>query len=216
MFHRRLAACAGALAAATALPCSTARAADDRVATVQATLDADEPAATRWFWIWSAAFATSSVANGVGAFVVDDPGDRASARVNAVSSGIGLVATLVTPWPAMRAGTRLRAFQGTPADREREAERLLRESAEAQRFECGWLTRAGALVINGAAGAWLTWHDHYPWRGLLAFVTGELVTELKIATAPTAARDRVRREASATAFVAPTSGGMTIGVAGSF
>lgn len=218
MLRRRLAACALALTAACAPATALAGASgpDDRVATVQATLDADEPAATRWFWIWSAAFVASGVANGAGAFVVDDPANRASARVNAVSSGVALVAMLVSPWPAMHAGTRLRAFQGTPAERERAAERLLQSSAEAERFESGWLTRAGGLVINAAAGAWLTWHDHYPWHGLLAFVTGQVVCEIKIATVPTAARDRVRKETTAAAYFAPTPGGMTFGVAGAF
>lgn len=216
--RRRVVACSLGLALVTLAGDALAgdALAEDRVASVQATLDADEPAAMRWWALWSAGFAVSGIANGVGAFVVEDPADRASARVNTVASGIALVGTLLTPMPGKSAGSRLRAFRGAPAEREREAERLLAESVEAENFGRSWLAHAGALVVNAGAAAWLTFHDGYPWRGLLAFVTGEIIGEVKIFTMPTGARDATRRRASVGLIGGPVAGGVFVGVAGAF
>lgn len=195
----------------------------DRVATIQATLDDDEPAATRWWALWSAGFGAGAIGNGVASFAFDPGANRDSARVQTVTSTIALVSTLVIPMPAKSAGSRLRAFEGPPEAREREAERLLAASAEAQGFGASWLTHAGAVVVNGAAASWLAWHDGHPWYGLLAFVTGEVVAELKIATMPRGALHAVRdRRVSGgaglswTAAIAPIPGGTWLGVAATF
>ncbi len=194
--------------------------AEVRVATLQATLDDDEPAAMRWWALWSAGFGASIVGNGVASLAFAPGPERDSARVQTVTSTIALVSTLVLPMPAKSAGSRLRAFEGTPEARAREGERLLAASAEAEGLGASWLTHAGAVVVNGAAGSWLAWHDGHPWHGLLAFVTGELVAELKIATMPRGAlQARDARAGSGlvwTAAVAPLPGGTWIGVGASF
>jgi hypothetical protein len=194
-----------------------------RVATLQATLDDDEPAATRWWALWSAGFGASVVGNGIATFAFGPGAERDSARVQTVTSAIALVSTLVIPMPAKSAGSRLRAFEGPPEARAQEAERLFAASAEAEELGASWLTHAGAIVVNGAAASWLAWHDGHPWHGLLAFATGELVAELKIATMPRGAlHARRARGAQAgagiawTAAIAPIPGGTWLGVGGSF
>jgi hypothetical protein len=195
----------------------------DRVATIQATLDDDEPAAMRWWALWSAGFGASLIGNGIASFAFGPGAQRDSARVQTVTSTIAVVTSLVIPVPAKSAGSRLRAFEGTPEAREREAERLLAASAEAEGFGVSFLTHAGGVVVNGAAASWLAWHDGHPWYGLLSFVTGEIVAELKIATMPRGALHAVRdRGAHAgasltwTAAIAPIPGGTWLGVAATF
>lgn len=184
-----------ALLAATVLVRPTvARAADAPLEAAEQTLERDRDATRLWYFGWSAIFAVATGANVAAAFAFDDAGLRADARVGAVKSGLGFVSTIVLPPPSLFYTPCSDAERATAEGRARCAARQnerLRDAADLERLGRSWLPHVASVAVNlgGLAYSWL--HDNRLVEGILASVVGLAVSEAKIFTQPTTARDAV-------------------------
>jgi hypothetical protein len=162
--------------------------ADVRTAWIQARLDAETPAAQRWYWIFlvlNAGAMTGQLA--LGAAFPDFFGP--SMYVGAVNGAIGTLPMVVFPFaPAFAAG-RLRSMPAdTPARRiarARRAESLLRESAEGEAFGQSWISHGlGVVVAVGSSlVVWLGFHQAWYWV-VTNLVTTVAFNEIQVLTQP--------------------------------
>ncbi len=144
----------GALTAASLMAPSIdldANEADIRTAWIQARLDAETPAAQRWYWI----FLPVSLAATAGQFALGaimDTNQKASWYVGAVNAAIGTLPMIIVPFaPAFAAG-RLRGVTArTPQERiarMHRAEAILRDSADSEAFGSSWVLHAAGVVLG--------------------------------------------------------------------
>ena len=198
-----------AIGSTAAVP-ATAPAVDDRGAEIDRALAEDARKMRLWYSGWTAFY---TIATGFSVKVVldaDDRDRRVGAAVDAVRSGLGLVTTVLFVPPSLAAP---RFADGDVAAREK----WLAEAADAEQLGRSWLSHAGNAAVNAAGGGYLWLHEHRFVAGLVAFVSGTLIGEVKIWTQPTTALDAVRAGKTARApvelAVAPTISTTSVGVA---
>ena len=162
-------------------------------ASAQQTLDRDQldrlmaegmTAAQTWRRGWTAFFAGSSA---LGLYLCtsgDTPEDRYDGRVRAVTASLGLIDTLIRTPPQIRAYRDYHAIPGDSPGSLSRANGIARDTARAERRLKGWRGRVGALIVNGGAYAAIAEGDDRPRDGLRVALTGLLVNELKLWTAP--------------------------------
>lgn len=169
-----------AIGAATATPPPPI--VDDRAAKIDRALAEDARRMRVWYAGWTAFY---TVATGFSMKVALDGGDRdrrVGAAVDAVRSGLGLVTTVLFVPPSLSPP---RLADGDVAAREK----WLEEAADAERLGRSWLSHLGNAAVNAAGGGYLWLHEHRFVAGLVAFVSGTLIGEVKIWTQPTTAED---------------------------
>jgi hypothetical protein len=123
----------------------------------------------------------------------DDPGERAELYVGAGEAVLGLVPVLLLPVPAIRDAERLDGLLVTTAgDRERcalarEAEQLLRRSADDEAFARGWLAHALTVGVSGG-GLLIVGLGYDRWgTGIAGALLGIAIGELEILSRPAGA-----------------------------
>jgi hypothetical protein len=167
---------------------------------IQASLDAGGASAKRWQYGWSTAYGGLTYLYAVQADSLDED-DQTHARydavVNSAGAFVGLVGTLAFPLKTSAAAETLRAMPAsTPAQRQaklRQAETLLRESAEREALGRSWQAHAFGAAVGALAGAAVASDGGRSEDGLLMFATNLLVSELQIFTTPTRATKAWRR-----------------------
>jgi hypothetical protein len=204
-----------------------------RLAFIEVRLERGSFAANRWWNAWFYGWTALTVAQAAVAFAATDPGLRTDMAVGAVSSSLGVIPLGLFPFPPRLAAGELRALpEGTKEERRRKlsrAERLLRESAEAEAFGRSWMNHALSGVVSVGVGLLLGLGYKRPAAGVINAAGGVALCELEIFTQPTAAIDDLRAyqrwtgrgagtEATSTAkagwTLIPHAGGL--GVAGRF
>jgi hypothetical protein len=171
---------AAAITASTASTGATGATGD--AASIDRVMAEDARQARLWYTSWTAFY---TVATGFSIKVVLDSGDRdrrVASAVDGIRSGLGLVTTVLFVPPSMAAPP---LADGDVTARER----WLEETAGAERLGRSFLAHAANAAVNAAGGGYLWLHEHRFAIGLLAFVSGTLIGELKIWTQPTLARD---------------------------
>lgn len=184
----------------------------ERYRFILAELEQGEGNAALWWNGWTFGFAAATVGQTVLALAVDDRGWRIDNAVGAATSGLGAIGTALEPRTPITAAADLRAMDAsTPAARARrlrQAETLLRAAAQEELDGRSWFPHVAGAVTTLAASAVLWYgYDRYS-SGWLNLLGGTLVTELQIASRPTAAvrayRAYYQRHAGAAALVPRT------------
>ena len=168
---------------AFALPRAQADQALDRDRLDRLMADGMESAQT-WRRGWTAFFAGSA---GLGLYAGtsgDTPEDRYDARVRTVTASLGLIDTLLRTPPQIQAYRQYHALPGDKRGSLDRAHEIARDTARAEQRRKGWRGRIGALVVNAGAYAAIAEGDNRPADGLQVALTGLLVNELKLWTAP--------------------------------
>ena len=143
--------------------------------------------ANYWQYGWGAFHATLTAANAYQASEADDPEDRYDARVNAVTSVLGLLDLILHPLPHSQVQAEVRHLYDNRHDNPealRRAREQFERAARAETERRQWQSAVGALVVNLAAGLVIGVGDDRPDDGAIAFASGMLITGLKIWTLP--------------------------------
>jgi hypothetical protein len=165
---------------------------ETRLSFVSERLQADSRDAQRWTLGWGVGYAALALGQAGLALTRDDPGERAELFVGAGESVLGLVPLLLLPVPAIRDAERLDARLVASAGGERcalvrEAEHLLRRSAEDETFARGWVAHTLTVGINGG-GLLIVGLGYDRWAsGIAGALLGIAIGELQIFTRPTSA-----------------------------
>ncbi|MBI3199936.1 MAG: hypothetical protein HYZ29_00250 [Myxococcales bacterium] len=184
----------------------------ERYRFILAELEQGEGNAALWWNGWTFGFAAATVGQTVLALAVDDRGWRIDNAVGAATSGLGAIGTALEPRTPITAAADLRAMDAsTPAARAlrlRRAEQLLRDAAQEELDGRSWFPHVAGAATTLAASAVLWYgYDRYS-SGWLNLLGGTLVTELQIASRPTAAvrayRAYYQRHAGAAALAPRT------------
>ena len=221
-----------ALAAACCLLCVSSPAAgqdrtEQRYQFILRELAAGEGASSLWWNGWVGGFAVATAGQTVLALTLNDRGWRIDNAVGAASSGLGLIGTLLEPRTPITAAADLRVMEAsTPKERAlrlQRAEALLLRSAQEEIDGRSWFPHVAGAATTVAASAVLWYgYDRYE-SGWINIIGGVLVTELQIATRPTAAvgsyrayydRYGTRRQSLAPRRWWITAQGLGLGVAG--
>ena len=174
--------------------------ADIRSSWIQARLDAETPAAQRWYWI----FLTLNAGAMAGQFALgailpdtDDQGhvlpsnqrNRPGMYVGGVNAALGLLPMIILPFqPAFAAG-QLRSMPArTPAERiarARRAEQILRDCSDGEAFGQSWISHALGVVVGGVSSIVLAAAFDQQWYWVLTnFATSILFNEIQVLTQP--------------------------------
>jgi hypothetical protein len=175
--------------------------ADIRTAWIQSRLDAERPAAQRWFWGFIAFDATTAAVGFTFAAVATDrddhgnrlpPKDRSkpSLYMGGIVSALGVGGLLVRPLRPAFTRNELRDLPARSPEeriaRARRAEDLLRAGAESERAGRSWLPHVlgGVVAVGSAMILWLGFQQ--PWyRVVTSFAATSVGAELQILTQPT-------------------------------
>ncbi|MCA9492213.1 MAG: hypothetical protein KC621_19910 [Myxococcales bacterium] len=169
-------------------------------------LAANQPRAQRWWWTWVGTFGALTVGQGVLAATTTDPDVRVVDLIGAASSGIGVANLLVSPYP----GRHARADLASIGDDEAALLDLFERTAQAERFQTGWLAHAGGLVVS-AAPAVLIWAVYdQPETATLNLVGGVALSEAQILTSPRHVLRAWRTREGLSARVLPTHDGLLV------
>jgi hypothetical protein len=171
-----------------AAPSAEAPADGAPLASVESVLARDRGASRLWYFGWTGFFVVATSANITLAFAASDPGMRADARVQAVTSALGLISTAALPPPSLFYSPCEDASEACAA---RQRARL-ESTADGERLGTSWLAHVGGIAVNIGAGAYSWFHDDRRATAVLGAVVGIAVGELQIWTRPTIARDAVR------------------------
>src|SRR5258706_2599757 len=155
---------------------------------VEHTLDRDRSSSRLWYFGWGGFYVVATSANVAVAFAADDVGLRADARVGAVKSGLGLIATLPLPPPSLFYFSCSSMDEARNQTCLREQRERLDDTAKAERFATSWLAHAGAIAVNVGGTLWSWQKDDRLVSGIIAGVVGIAIGELQIFTHPTIAR----------------------------
>ncbi|MEO7093815.1 MAG: hypothetical protein ABI175_11230 [Polyangiales bacterium] len=186
-------------AATTTDPSVTDPAADARAAKVEQALADDARRSRLWYTGWAAFYTVATGFSVKIAIEAEDHDRRVGSSVDAVRSGLGLLTTVLLVPPSMTAPP---PGEGDAANREA----WLEKAAAAERRGRSWMVHVANAAVNAAGGGYLWLHEHRFVSGLVAFVSGTLIGELKIWTQPMTARDAsdALHAASATAHMTVT------------
>jgi len=156
---------------------------------VETTLERDRSASRLWYFGWSGFYVVATGANIAVALAATDPGLRADARVGAIKSGLGLLATALLPPPSLFHRPCQESSDEAMARCLKQQRERLDDTADAERLGTSWLAHTAAIAVNVGAGSYSWFHDDRQVTSVLATVVGIGVAELQIWTRPTIARD---------------------------
>ena len=148
-------------------------------------------ATQRWWYSWFFGFAALSTGQAIVAIATTNPGLRADSAVGAASSGLGVLALGVIPFPALHAARAVYEIpEATPEQRRRKlarAEQILKRSADAESSYRSWYTHviAGGVSIGIGLGLWLG-YDRLA-SGARNALIGIALNEVRIFSHPAAA-----------------------------
>ena len=181
-----------------------------RIAWIARRLDRGTAASDRWWYAWYAGFTATTAAQALVATATTDPGLRADMAVGALGTSLGVVPLGLFPFEPRFAAADLSRIPGPTATARLHklevAERLLRESAEAEAFGRSWIAHALGVGVSLGLGLVLALSYDRPVSGLLNFAGGVAITELQIFTQPTDAIDALREYRAAHRWAGPGLG----------
>ncbi|MFO0570763.1 MAG: hypothetical protein U0263_34320 [Polyangiaceae bacterium] len=189
----------------------------DRYERSERVLEATSGPSAVWWNGWALGFGVCSVAQGAVALAARDRGLRVDSAVGAASCGLGFAGVLLEPRTAIGASAELRAMDASNPRARRarrlRAEALVAQVAREQREGRSWVPHVlgGAVNLAGSAVLWLGYQRYL--SGWLNLLGGTLVTELQIATRPTAAMvgERELHSGAYRFWLAPAPDGLTVG-----
>jgi len=163
--------------------------ANARALALRARLESGSGAAL-WWWGWLGTFIGLTVVQGVVALAVEADDVRWPSFIGTISSVLAIGAALITPVRSHRLRARLRALDGMAGHQllratEREAERAASGEDEGRNVvshSLGW-----AAALGGGLALWLAFD--LPIQGALLLGASVAISELRIATSPTHARE---------------------------
>ena len=156
-----------------------------RGAEIDRALREDARASRLWYTGWTTFYTVATAFSMKVAIDAESRDRRVGAAVDAVRSGLGLVTTVLFVPPSM---TSRRLASDDVSGRET----WLQEAADAERLGRSWLTHAANAAVNAAGGGYLWLHERRFVAGLVAFVSGTVIGEIKIWTQPTTALEAHR------------------------
>jgi len=141
-----------------------------------------------WQWGWFGFLGSATVAQGIGANVVDDDKMQYDFTVGATTSFLGAADMLLNPMKNHNYYDQLAAMPAnSPAEKKAkldQAESYLAAAVKRESYEQSWVNHTLAGLVNGLAGLAVAYDDKRPIDGWVTFATGMIVTEIKIYTAP--------------------------------
>jgi hypothetical protein len=173
---------AAALTATTGAASTTPVVDDARNAKIEQALAEDARRSRVWYTGWTAFYTVATGFSMKNALDSDSRDRRVSSAVDAMRSGLGLLTTVLIVPPSMNAPT---------IDDAAGREKWLEKAAGAERRGRSWVVHVANAAVNAAGGGYLWLHEHRLGAGLLAFLSGTLIGELKIWTQPMTARNTV-------------------------
>lgn len=194
----------------------------NRIKEIQSTLDAGEGSAKLWWYGWAGFYTGAAVFSFGLAGLTEDKTLKITQSVAGVESLLGAGGLLIFPFPSRNAAQKLRRMpESTNEERIaklKEAERLLKKSADAELSGRSWLQHTLAFLVN-TTGSLVIWKgyekqikengDNPFTQALINFALGTAVAELQIWTQPTKAiKDRDEYQNKYSLSVLPTAGGM--------
>lgn len=164
--------------------------ANARALALRARLEPGVSGATSWWWGWLGTFVGLTVVQGVIALAIEADDIRWPSFVGTVSSVLAIGAGLITPVRSHRLSARLRALDGMAGHQllratEREAERAASGEDEGRNVVSHGLGWAAAL--GSGLALWLGFD--LPIQGALILGVTVAISEFRIATSPTHARE---------------------------
>ena len=167
-----------------------------------ALLDRDAAHARLWFWVLTATYSVSAVAQTTLAFAFEDPGLRIDAAVGAASSWLALGGMVISPVPRV-----WRAAEA--AHRTGDVDAAIVSAAEAETAARAWYNHIGVAAVAVTSGLVLWLGYDRPISAALAFSTDVIGGELSLLTIP-ARSARWRDRPVARWQLAPTLNGVQI------
>ncbi|NRA33032.1 MAG: hypothetical protein HRU17_06790 [Polyangiaceae bacterium] len=174
----------------------------ERIHDIQMIMNADAPAATRWWNGWMTFYTLSITVQGVLAPLADGyddskfmnmSGQRSTNAINSFASNLGFWSTLLLPFPGHNGHKKLRAFPGrTPYERERKlafAESMLEGQAKAEGHIQSLVSHLGGVVVPAGFASLMYFHYGQKASAYQHFFGGIVVNEFRIAIAPRVALD---------------------------
>lgn len=158
----------------------------DRIDYLQRQFDQQEAPMAAWYYGWTLGYGVITFAQAFTATLIDDKELQANLIVGAASSLIGAIFTGVQPPPALTNAKRLREFRGTPEEKLRFAEQLLRDEADAERFERGWISHLLCFAVSAAQGFVLWFAYKLPTDAIVNAVVSMHIAEAQVWTMPAA------------------------------
>jgi hypothetical protein len=162
-----------------------------RLAFIEARLEAGRPAAERWSYGWFTTYVALSVVQFGVTLGTTDVGLREDMAVGAFTSSLGVLPFAIFPFTPRFASRELAAMpEATPAQRARKlvrAEALLEKCADQEAFGKSWMTHVGVIAVNVGIGLGLAFGYDRVKSGVQTTLIGIGVSEFQIFTEPTAA-----------------------------
>lgn len=177
---------------------SVAPSPDARYERIQASFEAEQSHARYWRYGWMAFYGANAVYSFGDAATTENDVNHLVGGVAGSQALIGLLGLALTPMPATHAASTLKAMPADTAEerakRQKEAEALLRLSAETESEGRSWLMHAANFLVAGAGAATIRYSygrrieeagGSAPGQAAINFWSSFLVGELQIWTQPT-------------------------------
>lgn len=171
---------------------------DARYDRIQRSFEAEQSQARWWRYGWMAFYGANAAYSYGDAATTKNPVNHLVGGVAGTQALIGVLGLALTPLPATHAATTLRAMPSESAeDREKrlkEAEALLKVSAETENDGRSWIMHAANFLVAGAGAATIRYSygkrieeagGSAPEQATINFWSSFLVGELQIWTQPT-------------------------------
>jgi len=184
----RLAVCTALLTAL--LPAANARSGDshDRLNFIQQQFDQTAAHSQWWQYGWLGLFSGAAAVSAVAWSQTEDKHNRYDRKVGFTTSFLGAADLLINPMQTHRYAAALSAMPDHTEEQQTarlaQAEIWLAASAERERYEQSLLNHALSGLVNGLAGLAVAYDDRRPDDGWVTFISGVIVSEVKIYTAP--------------------------------
>lgn len=131
---------------------------------------------------WTGFFAASTVVHAAIWGRTSSHSEAYDAKMTVITSGLGLADTLINPMKSHVYAEKLTKTEVSLP----QAEQWLSQAAARERYERSFMSHFLSGAVNGLAAAAIAFDDKRKNDAIMSFVTGMLVSEVKIFTSPTA------------------------------
>jgi hypothetical protein len=186
----------------------------ERINYIQGVLDEGQTCAQWWFYGWTIGYTALAAGHFTLHFVSDDKEFKQDMLVGGVTSTLGIAGMLIDPFvPAYGPGDLRSLPSNTPGEKRnklKNAEDILKRSAQREIDGRAWLTHTLAFIVNLGGGLTIWQYYKRPFMdGLLNFAMGMAVSEIQIFSASSGWKKRGYRPEW---FIAIYPGGLGIGM----
>lgn len=156
---------------------------NNRLELLEHNFKSDDFKANIWQKGFMSLFAVSSTINAVIYFTEDDKDKKFDAGVDLIKASLGLGDLLINPIVADKA---LGIFnsESDPKAKIRIGENLLAKASAREMYERSWTNHLLSGLVNGLGGVAIAYIDDREKDGLINFLVGMAVSEIKIFTSP--------------------------------